>query len=76
MEHSGEMTVENEYPVFVIGEWDVQEMARMQLGRALDSEEMYHARKAVNWGFESWYEIIQIAVEQAVEEAREKRLGL
>ena len=70
------LSVPRDEIVFVIDRWDVQEMARMELGRELDADEMYYARKAVNWGFEAWYEVVSIAVRQAAEEAREHKLGL
>jgi hypothetical protein len=76
MEASDGLTVSRAKTVFVIEEWDVQEMARMRLGRELDEEEMYHVRKAVNWGMEFWYDVVGVAVDQAVEDARERRIAL
>ena len=54
--------------VYAINVWDVQELAKERIGRELDFHEMNAVKKAVEWGFFDWYDIVQIAIDSSIEQ--------
>ena len=54
--------------VYAINVWDVQELARERIGRELTYEEMYDVKKGIEGGFFDWYEIVNIAIDDATEQ--------
>jgi hypothetical protein len=58
---------ENEL-VYAINVLDVQEIAKEKIGRELDFYEMNAVKKGIEWGFFDWNDIVNVAIDNAVEQ--------
>jgi hypothetical protein len=55
--------LENDEILYVLTVADAQEIAKKNLGRELNYDEMYQVRKGIEWGFFDWEEILSSAID-------------
>lgn len=57
--------------LFQLTDQDAQIIALEKLGRKLTDEELYIVRKGLEFGLESWGEVMSLAIEGAIEIAKD-----
>ena len=55
--------LEEDEIIYAITVSDVQIFAEQKLGRKLNYQEMYSVQKGVEWGMDSWDDIIKVAID-------------
>ncbi|MFA6596654.1 MAG: hypothetical protein GW788_06020 [Ignavibacteria bacterium] len=61
--------------VYGINVWDVQTLAKERIGRELNFSEMNSVKKGMEWGFFDWFEVVNIAIDSAIEKNIDKKLN-
>ena len=53
--------------IFLLSIEDAQITARERLGRELSELELQTVRKCIEWGLESWWDVLNISIDVATE---------
>lgn len=59
--------------VYAINVWDVQQLAKERIGRKLDFHEMNSVKKGIEWGFFDWFDVVNIAIDNAMDQNKDKK---
>ena len=52
--------------LYGINVWDVQTLAKERIGRELSFDEMNSVKKGIEWGFFDWFDVVNIAIDEAI----------
>lgn len=58
--------------VYAINVWDIQTLAKERIGRELTFSEMNSVKKGIEWGFFDWFDVVNVAIDEAIEQNKIK----
>lgn len=59
--------------VYAINVWDVQQLAKERIGRKLDFHEMNYVKNGIEWGFFDWFDVVNIAIDNALDQNKDEQ---